>query len=529
MNTRVRTASQAMKAPSKLGPQEKEKGKTMTQPDARTMDAGKAPGRGRSRRERKIQLQQAVDRLKKKLRREENIHRALERAFTRPLGSLPRLPPYLPPHTLELLAEVAVLEEEVVRLEEQVVSFRQGLYQEAIYFSSSTKKPPTAGNSPPPVPPLAARKSPAKKPIGSPPIPGLLRGKENQLSTPSSMKKASRAQTRGRTEELEFPNRVSEELVRCLMGIFSARRSSCLNSSSAVAAMEAAEAAPSVSGSSDSPDEGIFRDPYGIFSEFGRRDVGPYERFLSLDARWPSGSRLGAAASPSLFRRLRLLLRKLGSVDLRGLTHPEKLAFWVNVYNSCMMNAFLENDIPSTPQMVVTLMQKATINVGGRQLSAISIEHFVLRLPYHSRSACFPKSGNLKADAAMQSIGGLDWPEPLVTFALSCGSWSSPAVRVYTASKVEDELEVAKRDYLQAAVGISTAGGGMGIPKLLDWYLLDFAKDVDSLMDWVCLQLPSGLRNDAVNCLETGRSGRAAVDLIRVIPYDFTFRYLLAT
>lgn len=38
--------------------------------------------------------------------------------------------------TLELLAEVAVLEEEVVRLEEEVVNFRQGLYQEAVYLSS---------------------------------------------------------------------------------------------------------------------------------------------------------------------------------------------------------------------------------------------------------------------------------------------------------------------------------------------------------------------------------------------------------
>lgn len=38
--------------------------------------------------------------------------------------------------TLELLAEVAVLEEEVVRLEEQVVNFRQGLYQEAVYVST---------------------------------------------------------------------------------------------------------------------------------------------------------------------------------------------------------------------------------------------------------------------------------------------------------------------------------------------------------------------------------------------------------
>jgi hypothetical protein len=27
---------------------------------------------------------------------------------------------------------------------------------------------------------------------------------------------------------------------------------------------------------------------------------------------------------------------------------------------------------------------------------------------------------------------GLEWPEPLATFALSCGSWSSPAVIALT-------------------------------------------------------------------------------------------------
>jgi hypothetical protein len=32
-------------------------------------------------------------------------------------------------------------------------------------------------------------------------------------------------------------------------------------------------------------------------------------------------------------------------------------------------------------------------------------------------------------DMTMRGVFGLEWPEPLVTFALSCGSWSSPAVR----------------------------------------------------------------------------------------------------
>lgn len=39
-----------------------------------------------------------------------------------------------------------------------------------------------------------------------------------------------------------------------------------------------------------------------------------------------------------LVSRLRLLLGKLAEVDLKGLTHQEKLAFWINTYNSCMMN-----------------------------------------------------------------------------------------------------------------------------------------------------------------------------------------------
>ena len=98
-------------------------------------------------------------------------------------------------------------------------------------------------------------------------------------------------------------------------------------------------------------------------------------------------------------------------------------------------------------------------------------------------------------------------------------------VRVYTASRVEEELEAAKRDYLQATVGISRTNK-LIIPKLLDWYLLDFAKDMESLLDWVCLQLPSELRNEAVKCIE--RRGRDPLSqLVQVMPYDFSFRLLL--
>lgn len=134
MNTKMKTNLRPMKASFR----DPKVDMQMPMEVEKTSTSSSTRRRG-SVRERKMALQQDVEKLKKRLRHEENVHRALERAFTRPLGALPRLPPYLPPTTLELLAEVAVLEEEVVRLEEQVVHFRQGLYQEAVYISSSKR------------------------------------------------------------------------------------------------------------------------------------------------------------------------------------------------------------------------------------------------------------------------------------------------------------------------------------------------------------------------------------------------------
>ncbi|KAL6656157.1 hypothetical protein ACP70R_006983 [Stipagrostis hirtigluma subsp. patula] len=544
--------------------------------------------RVQSRRERKLALQQDVDKLKKKLRHEENVHRALERAFTRPLGALPRLPPYLPAQTLALLAEVAVLEEEVVRLEEQVVNFRQGLYQEAIIISAakSTHLPGSDGPLPaaqpmpsspvpnsdaPPARPtpingVAGGKQTPRKLVPSSPGQDVrsVAGKENQScgntpirnprptpsqKTPKSRspatapapdkRRASPAQTTAAASDRKrpadaaggdsdksaasqdgssVPNKLSEELTRCLLAIFSRM--------GAAAGEEQQAPSPSVSGSSDQSSEDAYppQDPYGVL-ELGARDIGPYKRMHAVDAASFDPDAL--AGDALLSRRLKALLRRLSSVDLAGLNHQQKLAFWINVYNSCMMNAFLEQGIPTTPHMLVAMMPKATINVGGRTHSAMSIEHFILRLPCSVKQVS-PGGTTKGEDVAARGAFGLEWPEPLVTFALSCGSWSSPAVRVYTVARVEEELEAAKRDYLQASVGVSTPGK-LAVPKLLHWYLLDFAKDVDSLMDWVCLQLPAELRQKAMRAVEDGRRAGAETRRIQVLPYEFRFRYLLAS
>ena len=97
---------------------------------------------------------------------------------------------------------------------------------------------------------------------------------------------------------------------------------------------------------------------------------------------------------------------------------------------------------------------------------------------------------------------------------------------MYTGPEVVNELEVAKRDYLQAAVGISATKKMLAIPKLLDWYMFDFAEDAETFLDWVCLQLPSEVGKVAMKCLER-KTSEPLSDNVRVIPYEFHFRYLM--
>ncbi|KAF2309882.1 hypothetical protein GH714_005478 [Hevea brasiliensis] len=498
MNTRAGTRLQPMK-----GPVKPEKGKVEKILGNKQRDITKAAKKNRqaSSREKKIALQQDVDKLKKQLRYQENVHRALERAFNRPLGALPRLPPYLPAATLELLAEVAVLEEEVVRLEEQVVHFRQDLYQEAVYISSSKKNVESLADLYDLSPNESSKPENAKtiaRNLGESttsksgicqlfPVDCKARGQEN-----AEARSVSTAEERLSGDD--NPNKISEDILKCLSTIF--LRMSTTKS------RRTAENLPFLSTlvSQENGEETEYRDPYGMCSQFGKRDIGPYKHLFAIEAGTINPNR--TSNSLFLLHRLKLLLGKLASVNLQKLTHQEKVAFWINIYNSCMMNAFLEHGIPEGPEMIVELMQQATINVGGHLLSAITIEHFILRLPYYSKYTL--SKGAKNDEMTVRSKFGLELSEPLVTFALSCGSWSSPAVRVYTASQVENELDVAKREYLQAAVGTSTRK--FAIPKLLDWYLLDFAKDMESLLDWICLQLPGELGKEAIRCLDRGKT-----------------------
>ncbi|KAL2611906.1 hypothetical protein R1flu_023598 [Riccia fluitans] len=223
-----------------------------------------------------------------------------------------------------------------------------------------------------------------------------------------------------------------------------------------------------------------------------------------------------------LYRHFRALVESLQLVDPRDLAHEQRLAFWINVYNSLMMHAYMVRGIPWSHYKRITIMHKSAYIVGGHLFSALAIEHAILRAcSYRPALASLLPVQKYKKHDARQAYA-LDRPEPLISFALCCGSHSAPMVRTYTAKNVRTELQEACRDFLSAHIGF-TRHKRVIIPKILQWYARDFSSSAKSLLEWVALQLPEEQRVLVEECLVQKKGKKR----LAVVTYNWNFRYII--
>jgi len=98
-------------------------------------------------------------------------------------------------------------------------------------------------------------------------------------------------------------------------------------------------------------------------------------------------------------------------------------------------------------------------------------------------------------------------------------------VRVYTAQNVQLELGVAKREFLQASVGIRD--NKVILPKILEWYSRELVTDSAVLLEWVRRQKVSGkLEAQIHQCIKNQKSHRSPAHCLQWMPYNFGFRYI---
>jgi hypothetical protein len=151
------------------------------------------------------------------------------------------------------------------------------------------------------------------------------------------------------------PNKLSERIVKCLVCIFMR-----LLRSSRVSEMDKSGNL-AAKGGSFRMDTGLVnaaaaakekergqQDHYGIFGVQDAivRDIGPYKNLVRFTTSSLDLLR-GFSASP-LLTKLREMLEALQQVDVRSLNHQQRLAFWLNIYNTCIMHVRLSHLSPSS-------------------------------------------------------------------------------------------------------------------------------------------------------------------------------------
>ncbi|XP_042507452.1 uncharacterized protein LOC122083650 [Macadamia integrifolia] len=331
----------------------------------------------------------------------------------------------------------------------------------------------------------------------------------------------------------ETPNRISEDMIKCMTAIYCKLAEPPLMhdglSSSPISSLSLGSAfSPrdqndlwSPRHRKDSPFDALLDNP--LYVE-GKEFSGPYSTMVEVPRICRDNQKL--SESKDMLQNFRSLVCRLEEVDPRKMRHEEKLAFWVNVHNALVMHAFLACGIPQNNMKRVSLLLKAAYNVGGHSISADTIQSFILgcRMPRPGQwfRSFFPTKTKFKAGDYRQAYA-IERPEPLLHFGLCSGSHSDPAVRVYTPKRVFQELEAAKEEYIWATYGVRKEQK-LILPKIVESYVKDNGLSPSGVVEMIQQCIPESLMKTTIHKSQNGKTSKS----IEWVPHNFAFRYLLS-
>ncbi len=169
------------------------------------------------------------------------------------------------------------------------------------------------------------------------------------------------------------------------------------------------------------------------------------------------------------------LVGELQKYDFQQLsTQDEKLAFWINLYNALVIDAVIKENIRESVTEsrlgILAFFQKAAYSVNGLRFSLTDIEHGVLRgnsgFPYFPAPHFGPSDPRI--DAVIQPF------DPRIHFALNCASNSCPPIGIYTPEKIQQQLDLATRNFINSDLVIQSDLNKISISKIFRWYQVDF-------------------------------------------------------
>lgn len=337
------------------------------------------------------------------------------------------------------------------------------------------------------------------------------------------------------------PNRLSEELVRCMSAIYCKLSNPPLKHSGVVVSPPSSASSTSICSPHDVVSDGwsprwktessdtLLKDPYKVKGDM--EDAGPYTTMVEIPWICVDKDRLSCVTI--MLRNFRSMVEHLEKVDPTSMQQNARLAFWINVYNALIMHAYLAYGIPDNNLRRMSLFQRAAYKVGRYSVSATAIEQSILcrrtARPAQWLQRLLSTGTRLKAGEERRTFGrifGLHAPEPLVWFAICSGGFSDPALRVYTEKNVINELEIAKREFLVASIGIQN-NRKVSVPKLIECYAKEAGMGSGGMLDWLC-QNVDDTQWKTIKALLENNPQKTAAHCIEWLPYNYSFRYIFA-
>ncbi len=164
-------------------------------------------------------------------------------------------------------------------------------------------------------------------------------------------------------------------------------------------------------------------------------------------------------------------------LEIQLTTDAKKMAFWVNLYNAQVQLQLQKDSAQFNDRNA--FYKNPNLIVAGLTLSLDEIEHIILRRSKGKYSLGYLPVLFSSAHSKKWRVDSVDWR---IHFALNCGAKSCPPIAFYRSDRLNEQFNVASRNYLLNSVDLNIEP--LGIPKLFLWFRADFggAKGITKIL-----------------------------------------------
>ncbi len=163
------------------------------------------------------------------------------------------------------------------------------------------------------------------------------------------------------------------------------------------------------------------------------------------------------------------LLRNFALTEL--LQREEKLAFWVNIYNTLVIHGIIELGIRESVREITGFFSRFSYTIDGLAFTPDDIEHGILRGNRHPPYRLFRPFSS--SDQRLSYI--IYPPDPRIHFTLVCGSTSCPPINFYSADRIGEQMDLAASGFINGPeVEILLESKLLRLSPIFKWYSSDF-------------------------------------------------------